>query len=80
MQQLLPVLNKLLPDKSTYPLLKKYLSGTTASGIYEARLGKEMFGGETHVFSPAYTKKDLKELLQICDHIVISLDILILHS
>ncbi len=55
---------------STYPLLKKYLSGTTASGIYEARLGKEMFGGETHVFSPAYTKKDLKELLQICDHIV----------
>lgn len=55
---------------STYPLLKQYLSGTTASGIYEARLGKEFFGGETHVFSPAYTKEDMKELLPICDHIV----------
>jgi carboxynorspermidine decarboxylase len=54
----------------TYPLLRNYLSGTTASGIYEARLGREKFGRETHVFSPAYTEEDLKELLQICDHIV----------
>ena len=34
---------------STYPLLKQYLSGTTASGLYEAKLGKEYMGGETHV-------------------------------
>ena len=39
---------------NTYPLLKQYLAGTTASGLYEARLGHEEFGGETHVFSPAY--------------------------
>ena len=39
---------------SCYPLLKNYLAGTTASGLYEARLGREEFGGETHVFSPAY--------------------------
>ena len=37
----------------TYPLLRQYLAGTTASGLYEARLGHEKFGGETHVFSPA---------------------------
>ena len=37
-----------------YPLILKYLAGTTASGLYEARLGHECFGGETHVFSPAY--------------------------
>ena len=37
----------------TYSLLRNYLAGTTASGLYEARLGKEEFGGETHVFSPA---------------------------
>lgn len=55
---------------SAYPLLRQYLSGTTASGIYEARLGKEYFGGETHVFSPAYKKEDFQELLHICDHIV----------
>lgn len=57
---------------STYPLLRKYLSGTTASGIYEARLGYEEFGGETHVFSPAYTEEDFRELLDICDHIVLN--------
>lgn len=28
----------------TYPLIGKYLSGTTASGLYEARLGKEYMG------------------------------------
>lgn len=54
----------------TYPFLRNYLSGTTASGIYEARLGKEEFGKETHVFSPAYTEEDFRELLSICDHIV----------
>ncbi|MGN0551591.1 MAG: carboxynorspermidine decarboxylase [Acutalibacteraceae bacterium] len=53
-----------------YPLLSKYLSGTTASGLYEARLGYEHFGGETHVFSPAYKEEDFKELVKICGHIV----------
>lgn len=55
---------------SAYPLLRQYLSGTTASGLYEARLGYEEFGGEVHVFSPAYTKQDLQELLAICDHVI----------
>jgi len=54
---------------SSYDLLGKYLSGTTASGIYEARLGKIM-NKENHVFSPAYSDKDMDELLEICDHIV----------
>ena len=40
-----------------YPLLRKYLAGTTASGLYEARLGWGEFGGETHVYSPAYRKR-----------------------
>ena len=31
---------------STYPLLREYLAGTTASGLFEARLGHEEFGGE----------------------------------
>lgn len=53
-----------------YPLIKKYLSGTTASGVYEARLGSEEFGGETHVFSPAYREDELAEILKYADHIV----------
>ncbi len=55
---------------SVYPLLREYLAGTTASGLYEARLGKEEFGGETHVYSPAYAEGEFQEILQYADHIV----------
>ncbi len=55
---------------SVYPLLREYLAGTTASGLYEARLGKEEFGGETHVYSPAYPEGEFQEILQYADHIV----------
>ena len=53
-----------------YPLVGKYLSGTTASSLYEAKLGKEEMGGETHIFSPAYNEKELKEIVGLCDHVV----------
>lgn len=56
---------------AVYPLIGKYLSGTTASGLYEARLGREEMGNrEVHVYSPAYKEKDMEELLTIADHIV----------
>ncbi len=54
---------------ATYPLIGKYLSGTTASGLYEARLGKEEMGGEVHIFSPAYRKEQFAEIVSLCDHI-----------
>lgn len=53
-----------------YPLLAKYLDGTTASGLYEARLGYEEFGGETHIFSPAYREDEFEDILKISDHII----------
>lgn len=53
-----------------YPLLRQYLDGTAASGLYEARLGAEEFRGENHVFSPAYRDSDFAQLLRICDHVV----------
>ncbi len=55
---------------SLYPLIGKYLSGTTASGLYEARLGYEEMGKENHVYAPAYKYEDMEELVKICDHIV----------
>ena len=55
---------------SLYPLIGQYISGTTASGIFEARLGKEEMGKENHVFAPAYKEKDMEELVQICDHVI----------
>ena len=55
----------------TYPLVAKYLDGTTASGLFEARLAHEEMGHkENHVFNPAFTEKDMAEIVRWCDHIV----------
>jgi len=53
-----------------YPLIGKFISGTTASGLYEARLGKEEMGKENHVFSPAYKDDEIDEIASICDHVI----------
>ena len=54
-----------------YPLIAKYISGTTASGLFEAKLAHEEIGNrQVHVFSPAYKDDEFDELLKICDHIV----------
>ena len=53
-----------------YPLISRYLAGTTASGLYEARLGREEFPGEVHVFSPAYREEEFQSLLGLADHFV----------
>lgn len=56
---------------SLYPFIGEYLCGTTASGLYEARLGhEEMPDREVHVFSPAYGQEEMDELVKIADHIV----------
>ncbi len=53
-----------------YPLIGKYLCGTTASSLYEAMLGKEYMAGETHIFAPAYREEEFDTILETCDHIV----------
>ncbi len=55
---------------SLAPLVREYLSGTCASGLHEARLGKEEFGGEVHCYSAAYKEADLLEILQVADHVL----------
>ncbi len=55
---------------SQYPLIGRYLAGTTASGLFEARLGREEMNKENHVFSPAYRELEFDEIASLCDHIV----------
>ncbi len=55
---------------STYPLIGKYLAGTTASSLFEAKLGYEEMKGEVHIYSPAYIEEEFEEITNICDHIV----------
>jgi carboxynorspermidine decarboxylase len=52
-----------------YPLIGEYLDGTTASGLFEARLGSLM-GKQNHIFAPAYRDDDIDEIADICDHVV----------
>ena len=54
---------------AVYPLIGRYLAGTTASSLFEARLGREEMGGETHVFSAAFAESEFDEILRLCDHI-----------
>lgn len=55
---------------SLYPLIGGYLSGTTASGLFEAKLGYEYMKKENHIFSPAYKDEEFDEIVRICDHII----------
>ena len=61
---------KAFSNYDLYPVLGQYLAGSTASGLYEARLGREEFGGEVHVFKPAYTEEEFEALLAVADHFV----------
>ncbi|MCL2096345.1 MAG: carboxynorspermidine decarboxylase [Oscillospiraceae bacterium] len=53
-----------------YSLIGKYLKGATASGLFEAKLGYEKMGGETHIFSPAYPESEFDEISEICGYII----------
>lgn len=54
-----------------YPLIGEYLAGTTASSLYEAKLGyEEMQGRQVHIFSPAYREDEFDQIASLCDHIV----------
>ena len=53
----------------TFPLVKEYLNGATASSLNEARLIKEEMGTLAHTYSPAYFKEDFEELLSYSSHL-----------
>ncbi len=53
-----------------FPLIRKYLGGTTSSGINEAKLAREYFGGEIHVYNPAFTRAEICELASFANTIV----------
>lgn len=53
-----------------FPLLRGTLKGTCASGPHEARLGRELFGGEVHCFAAAFSEEDIREAAPLCNHLV----------
>lgn len=55
---------------SVFPIISQTLQGVCASSPWEARLGREEFGGEVHSFAAAFKESDVRELLSISDHLV----------
>lgn len=52
-----------------FPLIHRYLSGTTASSLHEARLGYEEFSNEVHLCAPAYRDDEFENLMKYCSYI-----------
>lgn len=46
------------------------LDGVSASGLYEARLGREHFGGYVQTYSPAFVPEQIDDILRYSDTIV----------
>lgn len=57
---------------ATFPLVRKYLPGATASSVAEARLAREELGGEVHAYAPAYGDGEIRELVTLADHVVLN--------
>lgn len=59
-----------------FTLIRRYMDGACASGVYEARLARYEIGGNTvpgfqvHTYAPAYSEDDLTELLETSDHLI----------
>ncbi len=54
---------------AAFPLMRDVLDGSTASGEFEARLGREDFGKEVHVYAPAYSPGEVERITAYSDHI-----------
>ena len=55
---------------SVFDLLSKHMDGTTSSSLYEVRLGRETFGGETHAYSVAYADHEIAEVASHADKVI----------
>lgn len=53
----------------TFPIFREYIKATTASSLFEAKLGFEEFQAPTHTFSPAYTDDEIDEITRCSSHI-----------
>lgn len=53
----------------TFPIIREYVTDSTASSLNEMRLGNEELGGEVHSYCPAYTPLTIKEFIAGSSHL-----------
>jgi len=54
---------------SAFPIIKEYISYTTASSLAEARLAREEMGSLAHTYAPVYTDKEFPQIMNCSSHI-----------
>ncbi len=55
---------------SVFDFMRDHMDGTTSSSLYEVRLGRETFGGETHAYSVAYADHEIAEVVSHADKVI----------
>ena len=55
---------------SVFPLMRKYMEGTTSSSLAEARLGYEKFGKEVHAYSVGFNRQEVREVSTFADRVI----------
>ena len=53
-----------------FDLMRQYMDGTTSSSLFEARLGYEKFGKETHAYCVGYSPSDIAAVTKYADKII----------
>ena len=54
----------------SFDMIKPYLDGCCASGLYEAQLAYETFNKEVHTYAPAFKEEEIEEIARISQHMV----------
>ncbi len=55
--------------QDSFPMIKQYLNGASASGLFEAKMASKI-GKEVHTYSPAFKDEDMGEILELSSHVV----------
>ena len=53
-----------------FDFMSDYMDGTTSSSLYEVKLGREKFPGETHAYSVAWAPDEIDEVLASSDKVI----------
>jgi Diaminopimelate decarboxylase len=55
---------------AVFDLMQEYMDGTTSSSLYEVKLGRQKFAGETHAYSVAWADDEIDDVLAHSDKII----------
>ena len=61
---------KCFATHSVFDFMSEYMDGTTSSSLFEVKLGREKFPGETHAYSVAWAPEEIDEVLASSDKVI----------